>query len=41
TAVKMIENNIRHMPVVEGGRLVGMVSIRDVLRALLTTEAFP
>ncbi|MEZ0318455.1 MAG: CBS domain-containing protein [Pyrobaculum sp.] len=40
-AVKMIENNIRHMPVVEGGRVVGVVSIRDVLRALLTAEAFP
>ena len=40
-AVKMIENNIRHMPVVEGGRVVGVISIRDVLRALLTAEAFP
>ena len=40
-AVKMIENNIRHMPVVEGGRVIGVISIRDVLRALLTAEAFP
>ena len=40
-AVKMIENNIRHMPVVEGGQVVGVISIRDVLRALLTAEAFP
>ena len=40
-AVKMVENNIRHMPVVEGERLVGVISIRDVLRALLTAEAFP
>lgn len=40
-AVKMVEHNIRHMPVVEGGRVVGVISIRDVLRALLTSEAFP
>lgn len=40
-AVKMIENNIRHMPVVEGGRVIGVISIRDVLRALLAAEAFP
>lgn len=40
-AAKMIEHNIRHMPVVEGGRVVGVISIRDVLRALVTAEAFP
>ncbi|ABP49803.1 MULTISPECIES: CBS domain-containing protein [Pyrobaculum] len=41
TAAKMIEKNIRHIPVVEGGRVIGVVSIRDVLRALVTAEAFP
>jgi len=40
-AMKMIENNIRHMPVVEGDKVIGVVSIRDVLRALLAAEAFP
>jgi len=40
-AVKMIENNIRHMPVVEGSRVIGVISIRDALRALLAAEAFP
>ncbi|AFA40318.1 putative signal-transduction protein containing cAMP-binding and CBS domains [Pyrobaculum oguniense TE7] len=41
TAAKMIEKNIRHIPVVEGGRVIGVVSIRDVLRALVTAETFP
>jgi CBS domain-containing protein len=27
----MGERNLRHLPVVEGGNLVGIVSIRDVL----------
>ena len=27
----MLARNIRHLPVEEGGRLVGMISIRDVL----------
>jgi len=25
----------------EGGRVIGVISIRDVLRALLAAEAFP
>lgn len=28
---KMREVNVRHMPVVEGGKPVGMVSVRDIL----------
>ncbi len=28
----MIQNAIRHMPIVEGGELVGIVSIRDVVK---------
>ena len=31
----MIQNNIRHLPVVEEGGLVGMISMRDVVRVLV------
>ena len=31
-ASTMLSRNIRHLPVEENGRLVGMVSIRDILR---------
>jgi len=31
----MSENHIRHLPIVEGGKIVGMVTIRDVIRVLL------
>nr|KJR72549.1 MAG: histidine kinase [Vulcanisaeta sp. AZ3] len=41
-AMKMVENNIRHLPVVEEGKAVGMVSIRDLLRTLMSEElAYP
>ena len=31
----MDEHRIRHLPVVEGDNLIGMVGIRDVLRTLV------
>ncbi len=41
-ASKMIEHWLRHIPIVdEQGRPVGVVSIRDVLRAITSFEAFP
>ncbi|MBI5641609.1 MAG: CBS domain-containing protein [Nitrospirae bacterium] len=28
----MVEKNIRHLPVVDGGKVIGMLSIRDVIQ---------
>jgi CBS domain-containing protein len=32
----MSKQHIRHLPVMDGGRLVGMVSMRDVMDAIIT-----
>ena len=40
-ASKMIERGIRHIPVVEEGRVLGVLSIRDVLRAMAASESWP
>ena len=34
-AARMLDNEIRHLPVTEGGVVVGMVSERDALRVLV------
>jgi CBS domain-containing protein len=34
-AVLMIHGGFRHMPIVEGERVVGMLSIRDLMRVVL------
>lgn len=34
-AGKMVRGNLRHVPVVENGELVGILSIKDVVAALL------
>ncbi|RMF35512.1 MAG: CBS domain-containing protein [Chloroflexi bacterium] len=36
----MTKHHIRHLPVLEGGKLVGLISIRDVIEALLAEREF-
>ena len=36
----MSEKNIRHLPVVEDGRVVGMVSIRDIVTDIIADQEF-
>jgi IMP dehydrogenase len=34
----MTENRIRHLPVLENGKLIGMVSIGDIVRAVISEK---
>ena len=36
----MTERRIRHLPVVEQGRLMGVISIGDVVRAVVDEQQF-
>jgi CBS domain-containing protein len=38
-AALMIHGGFRHLPVVDGGDVVGMVSIRDLVRVSVDDEA--
>ena len=36
----MIDKNIRHLPVYENGKLVGLISVRDVLKEVVDYQKF-
>jgi CBS domain-containing protein len=36
----MTENRVRHLPVTENGRLVGVISIGDVVAAVVAEQQF-
>jgi CBS domain-containing protein len=38
-AALMIHGGFRHLPVIEGGRAVGILSIRDLMRVALQDSA--
>jgi CBS domain-containing protein len=38
-ARRMLDNEIRHLPVIEHGAVVGVISVRDVLEAFLGRSA--
>lgn len=36
----MTENRLRHLPVMEGGRLIGLISIGDLVKATISEQQF-
>lgn len=38
--VVMIDKNIRHLPVYDGGKLIGLISVRDALKELVDYQQF-
>jgi CBS domain-containing protein len=38
--VLMSEKNLRHLPVLDNGRLIGVISMRDVVKDLISEKEF-
>jgi CBS domain-containing protein len=36
----MTENRLRHLPVMEGGKLIGLVSIGDLVKDIISEQQF-
>jgi CBS domain-containing protein len=36
----MIDKRVRHLPVIEGGRIIGLVSMRDVVAEVIAEKSF-
>ena len=38
--VLMTENRMRHLPVMDGGKLLGLISIRDLVKDIVSEQKF-
>ena len=36
----MTENRLRHLPVMDGGKLIGLVSIGDLVKEIISEQKF-